>query len=155
MQGAKIHGRSPVTTGTRDTQIRMSEENVALVQSAYAAFNLGDFDAAMELLDPEIEWQLPPNIPDTGTLHGLPEVRVGLGGFLESWESFRADVKEVIEAGDRVVVLVRFSGQSNVGMQLEGAGVDGHLWTIRDGRAIRVQMFSGTDDALDAVGIRR
>ena len=45
----------------------MSEENVALVQSAYAAFNLGDFDAAMELLDPEIEWQLPPNIPDTGS----------------------------------------------------------------------------------------
>jgi ketosteroid isomerase-like protein len=128
--------------------------NSALVREAYAAFNRGDFDAAVELLDPQVEWQLPPNVPDTGTLRGLDQVRDGLGNFLESWQSFRADVKDVVAAGDRVVVLVRFGGQSTTGLELEGSGVDAHLWTLRDGKAVKVQMFSGTSEALSAIGAR-
>lgn len=34
----------------------MSEENVELVRSAYAAFNRGDFDAVGRFFHPEIEW---------------------------------------------------------------------------------------------------
>ena len=34
----------------------MSRENIEIVRRAYAAFNRHDFDAAMEALDPDVEW---------------------------------------------------------------------------------------------------
>jgi ketosteroid isomerase-like protein len=37
----------------------MSQENVEVVRRGYEAFNRGDFDAAMEVVHPEIEFVLP------------------------------------------------------------------------------------------------
>ena len=45
----------------------MSRDNVELVRRAYEAWNAGEFEEAAEVLSPEIEWRLPPNVPDTDT----------------------------------------------------------------------------------------
>ena len=126
------------------------------MRSAYEAYALGDLEAALGFLDPDIEWRTPPNIPEAGTYHGFEDVKRGLGDFLEPWDEFKVEIKELVDAGDRVVVLVRFSGRSRAtGLELRGAGVDAQVWTLRNGKAIKVEMYSGTSDALDAVGLQR
>jgi ketosteroid isomerase-like protein len=134
----------------------MSRENVEVVRRAYEAWNRRDVDEAAELLAPDIEWQMPPNLPDAETWRTSDEVARGLEAFLESWTELRVEVHELIDAGDRVVALVRYSGQAAMtGLEVEGAGVDAAVWTLRAGRATKVQMYGGTDEALAAVGLGR
>jgi ketosteroid isomerase-like protein len=45
----------------------MSKENVEVVQRWYDAFNRGDVDAWLELLDPQITWEAAREDPDAAT----------------------------------------------------------------------------------------
>jgi uncharacterized protein len=131
----------------------MSGENVEIVRRAFEAWNSGDPEAAIALLDPDIEWRLPPNFPDAQAWHGRDAVVQGLTGVAGAWDEFRVDVQELIDAGDRVLALVRFHGRGAItGLDLGGVSVDGQVWTIRDGKAVDVQMYNGSRDALRAIG---
>ena len=131
----------------------MSRENVEIVRRAFEAWNGGDPEAAIELLDPEVEWHLPPNFPDAQAWQGRDAVVQGLAGVVGAWDEFRAELQELIDAGDRVVALVRFHGRAAItGLDLGGVSVDAQIWTLRDGRAVDIQMYNGSDDALREVG---
>ncbi len=43
---------------------------ITALRAAYAAFNRGDMDAAVEALDAHIEWSEPAEFPGGGTYHG-------------------------------------------------------------------------------------
>jgi ketosteroid isomerase-like protein len=134
----------------------VSRENVEIVRRAFEAWNSGEPDAAAGLLDPGIEWHLPENFPDAGTWRGKEQVLTGLAGLADSWEGLVADVRELIDAGDRVVALVRYHGRAAVtGLDLEGVSVDAQVWTLRDGTVVEVRMYGGTDEALAAAGVAR
>ena len=127
-------------------------ENVELLQRGYEAFNRGDLDAAFALLDPEIEWVTDPRVPFAGTYRGHDELR---GLFQEQQEVFgrmTMEPYEFFEAGDQVVAFVRQRARG----EASGAAIEitvGHLWTIRDGRAVRWQGFPERERALEAAGL--
>jgi uncharacterized protein len=57
--------------------------------------------------------------------------------------------EEFLDAGDRVVVVFRFQGKG----RRSGIPIDeqlAHVWTIRDGKAVRMEVHSGRDQALRA-----
>jgi ketosteroid isomerase-like protein len=69
-----------------------------------------------------------------------------------AWEQMDIEVEELIDAGDKVVAVIRVTGRGRVsGIEIEysPAGV----WTIRDGRIVRVVWFVARDDALEAAGV--
>lgn len=43
------------------------EDAINALRQAYAAFNRGDIDAAVRILDPGVEWVEPPEFPGGGT----------------------------------------------------------------------------------------
>jgi ketosteroid isomerase-like protein len=131
----------------------MSAQNVEIVRRAYEAFNGNDPEAAIALLDPEVEWTLPAHFPDAETWRGRDRVVEGLRSMATSFDSLNLEVHELIDAGDRVVALVHIQGRAAVtGLDLSGMGVDGHIWTLRDGRVVAVRMYGGTGDALAEIG---
>jgi ketosteroid isomerase-like protein len=131
----------------------MSSENVEIVRRAYEAWNGGDPEAAIALLDPEVEWTLPAHFPDAETWRGREQVVEGLRTMSSSWDSLNLEVQELIDAGDRVVALVHIQGRAAVtGLDLAGMGVDAHLWTLRAGRVVAVRMYGGTGEALAEIG---
>jgi ketosteroid isomerase-like protein len=131
----------------------MSSENVEIVRRAYEAFNIDDPEAAIALLDPDVEWTLPAHFPDAETWRGRDRVVEGLRSMASSFDSLNLEVHELIDAGDRVVALVHIQGRAAVtGLDLSGMGVDGHIWTLRDGRVVAVRMYGGTGDALAEIG---
>jgi ketosteroid isomerase-like protein len=131
----------------------MSSENVEIVRRAYEAFNIDDPEAAIALLDPDVEWTLPAHFPDAETWRGRDRVVEGLRSMAASFDSLNLEVHELIDAGDRVVALVHIQGRAAVtGLDLSGMGVDGHIWTLRDGRVMAVRMYGGTDEALAEIG---
>jgi len=130
-------------------------ENVELVRRGYEAWNRGDVEGVLAFLDPEIDWRGYSHVPESGTLAGRDQVRAWLERFLEAWEELEIEPTDLIEAGDRVVALVRFRALGKESkIRVEG-GVDAHVWTVRDGNIVAVELYQGTREALAAVGLQR
>jgi uncharacterized protein len=130
----------------------MSEENVEILNRAYAALNRGDLDAVLGICDPEIECRLPEGGLNTGTHRGLQELRGLLEGYTDTFEPFRAEPERIVSADDQVVVFLRMSGEgrgSGVAVDLRPA----HVWTLRNGKVIRLQVFPRGEGALEAAGL--
>jgi hypothetical protein len=51
------------------------DEIIWELRAAYAAFNRGDFDAAVAALDPKIEWTEPTEFPGGGNATGARPLR--------------------------------------------------------------------------------
>jgi ketosteroid isomerase-like protein len=60
--------------------------------------------------------------------------------------------EQFIDAGERVVVLVRLSARGRgSGISLERP--DGMVWTVRNGKAVRLDYFNNPTQALEAAGL--
>ena len=89
----------------------MSQENVELVRSTYAAWERGDF-SSVEWAHPEIEYVLAGGGPADGSWTGLAGMAEGLRSFLSVWDELRVQPEEFREVdGARVLVLTRLSGR--------------------------------------------
>jgi ketosteroid isomerase-like protein len=132
----------------------MSRENVELARRAYATFGEADLDTFIErYLDPDVEWDDPPEFPSAQTHHGHEGAERHLRDLLAEFDKARADTLEVIDCGDdRVLVFVREAGRGKrSGIELDMTVA--HLVTFRGGKAARVQVFVDRDQALRAVGL--
>lgn len=126
----------------------MSKENVALVRAVYDRFRADDNDAALALLDPEIEVRDRPEAPDPQVYCGHQGVLDSLGASRATFDALDLVPEEFIDMGDQVVVVFRFRGTGRE----SGVPVDerlAHRWTIDDGRAVRMTVHSSRDEALE------
>jgi uncharacterized protein len=130
----------------------MSQDNVEIVQQLVRSFNNGDIEAAMESLDPAIEWRGPEDVPEPGPYFGKDAVKDWMQGFLDAWETWRADPVEIIDRAESVVVEFRQSGRAK-GSGIEVSDHDFHLFTLRDGKITRWFIYGDRATALEAVGL--
>lgn len=140
----------------------MSQANVELVRRHYEQIQqylrnpTSDFDRRLaEFLDPEIEWQGPREFPDLAEpRYGHAGVRQYVETLFEAIEDYRMDPEEFIDAGeDRVLVFSREGGRGRGSKAPVQTQPTAHLWTIRDGRAVRMQSYWERSDALEAAGL--
>jgi ketosteroid isomerase-like protein len=127
-------------------------ENVELLKRGYEAFNRRDLHAVFDLLDPDIEFVTDERVPFAGTYRGHEEMRRLLRDQEEVFGQLTMEPYEFFETGDRVVAFVRQRARG----QASGAEVEitiGHLWTIRNGKAVRWQGFPEREKALEAAGL--
>ncbi|HEX3293981.1 MAG TPA: nuclear transport factor 2 family protein [Solirubrobacterales bacterium] len=120
------------------------------IVASYEALNQREIDAAMDALADEAEWHESAVLPDTGVYRGKDAIRAFLTQFLASWDRFHQTVEEAREEGDRVLVLIHLEATGRG----SAADVDAryaHLWTVSDGRGIRVDAFYDRDEALAAL----
>ena len=130
----------------------MSQANVELVRTIYDHFRAGDNEGALALHDPEVEVHDRPEIPDPQVYRGHAGVLQSLGVSQATFEGLDLVPEEFIDAGDRVIVVFRFQGKGRE----SGVPIDerlAHVWTIRNGKAIRMEVHSGREQALRAAGV--
>ena len=129
----------------------MSRENVEVVRASFEAFRAGDYAKALEAFDPEVEYDLT-HFPEGRIYHGHEGVREAFRTWMGAFEDYRQELEELIDAGDdRVIAIVREMGRGKgSGIDIERSTVG--VWTLRDGRAIRIQFFDTKEDALRAAG---
>ena len=132
----------------------MSEENVEIIRNVFAMIDRGDAQA-WDLLPPDFVIDLSRRLIDPVVLRGPDEMRAFYRDLDASWaDGARVEVEELIDAGDKVLVLIRFSGRGKT----SGAEVEAlvwNLWTFRDGEPVRWTYF-GEDraEALEAARLR-
>jgi ketosteroid isomerase-like protein len=129
----------------------MSRANVELVQEIYRRFRAGDADGALELQDPSIEVHDRPEVPDPQVYRGHEGVLRSLAVSQAAFESLDVVPEEFMDSGDRVIVVFRMVGKGREsGVPIEERLA--HLWTIREGKAVRMEVHSGREEALRAAG---
>src|SRR2546429_1392684 len=131
----------------------MSKENVEIVRSAFAAVNRGDRETAIGLLHPEVVIDATRNVFNPTTYVGMRGIRQWMADTDEIWEQFGLEVSELIDVGDRVVVIGRLFGKGKASGVRVGQPIAG-IWTVRDGRIVRGEIgYTDRRVVLKAVGL--
>jgi ketosteroid isomerase-like protein len=134
----------------------MSQENVDLIRRGAELWLSGDFEGWLETIDPEIEWDISthplPDVPNRG--RGREAfVTDMLGTYVSGWNNYSAEIKEVSEASEKVILVLRETAtMQDTGVPLERDLVQ--LWTVREGRGVFLQVFRTKAEALEAVRLR-
>lgn len=84
--------------------------------------------------------------------HGVAGFRQTWLEWLAPWETYRADIEQVIDCGDDVLVITNDYGRKP-GMTAEVRLFGAAVWTVRGGRITRVYFYVDRRDALDEVGL--
>jgi ketosteroid isomerase-like protein len=121
----------------------MSEANVEIVRR----FLSGDVEEALAYADPGIVWNPIEELPT----QGHEAVRASLAHWKAEWDDYRVVPEEFVDMGDHVVVTVRLGGRGRgSGVEIDARFYD--LYTLRDGKIVRMDQFSERSEALEAVG---
>jgi ketosteroid isomerase-like protein len=135
---------------------RVSREDVEVVRQVYEAVARRDAATVLALYSADVEIDSS-RLPESG-LEGLGHVRGhdGLRSLLrywsQAWESFEDHCETLSEAGGYVISVVTRRGRGRTsGVETSTPRVG--LWTIRDGKIVRVVWFASVDEARSAAGL--
>ena len=81
-------------------------QRITILRAAYAAFNRGDIDSAVQSLDENIDWSEPTEFPGGGSYKGREGARQYLANSRASVAEVISEPEQFIPAGDRIVVFV-------------------------------------------------
>ena len=147
-QDGEVHGRLSSLTAPRDNRAVPDppSENVRLLLRVYGVWHSGDLPRILEFLDPEFEWVNPDYAVDPG-------IRRGHDGFalvMRNLEATFAHQDHVLgeyeELGEgRVLWHTIFHARGHSGAAIDVP--EQHLWTLRDGKILRLQWFHDAEEA--------
>jgi ketosteroid isomerase-like protein len=130
-------------------QVELSNmNNIEVIEKLYGHLNERNYEGVMSFLTDDIVWIVADNSPlaDKSPYRGLAEMRPGVFDRLTAgFDKLVFDVDEIFECsgGDKVVALgyyyLRFHGQVE-----ERKAQVAHIWTMREGRAVKFQQYLDT-----------
>ena len=121
-------------------------------RAAYEAFSRGDHDAALAAIDPEFEVRdriIPEVVGKRGPAALIENVRM----VREVFGEVTYEPREFVELDDAVLIRVHATvvGAAHTGLSFD---MDiGQLWTLREGRAIALDIYRTWDEARAAAGL--
>jgi ketosteroid isomerase-like protein len=130
----------------------MSQENVALAKKAYEALNRRDVDAFADLCDPEVEFVSLIAESEGEVFLGQEGVRSFFRQQDEAFDRISAEIEEIIESGDFLILGVFFRAHGRE----SGVPVEQHMWQAGRFRANRVvwwKVCRTREEALEAAGL--
>jgi ketosteroid isomerase-like protein len=131
----------------------MSSDNVEAARRGYEALGQVGVEAFLEeFIDPDFETTTPPEMTvEPATYRGHEGLRHYFDSFYEIMDEVRFEAEEFIDAGDRVVVPTRLVARGR-DSGIEAVQQLVLVWTLRDGKALRVETFATRAEALAAAG---
>jgi ketosteroid isomerase-like protein len=136
----------------------MSAEDVEIVRRVYDAAARRDSPTIFSLYDPNVELdytrlELPHHSGEAGGIYrGHDGLRSFFQEWHEAWEDLEYDYDELIDAGQHVISVVTRRARGRV----SGAEVErpfALVWTLSQGKVVRVAWFNTRDEALEAAGV--
>ena len=132
----------------------MSQENVDILKRGMECFERRDVEAAMELLDPEVEWR--PAFTallggETTVFRGHDGAREVMRQFWEVFSETHFEVAEIRDLGDQALAMgtMRARGAES-GAEIESPWA----WLVRsnNGKATDIRVFTDPAEAIEAAG---
>lgn len=129
----------------------MSNANIALIQSLYAAFGRGDVTGLIAGLTPDIDWQTvgsAKDYPTFGNRKGAAAVQQFFQQVAENEEFSDFSPREFYAADDKVFVLGSYAGKiKKTGKPFGGEWV--HVFTVKSGKVAKFREHTDTAQFVD------
>jgi ketosteroid isomerase-like protein len=129
----------------------MCNENEWIVREAFLAYDRGDVRRMMEFVDPDLEWT------HLGPDRGNPQCdgREELASALRRQADLglRAELEEVVAAGDQVIVVMRTPGVDEYRHRQQDDDRTYDVITLRDGLIVSLRACRDRGEARAIVGI--
>jgi ketosteroid isomerase-like protein len=131
---------------------RVPSENVEIVKRGFSAFDQGGVEALLEFVHEDFEASTPPGLAsEPDTYRGHAGVRRYFDSFYEVMDAIRWESHAFHEVGDKVVVeFTLYARGKSTGLEFGQQAVQ--VWTLRDGKGIRLELFPTLEEATAAVG---
>jgi ketosteroid isomerase-like protein len=131
----------------------MSQENVELVRGIWEADRRRDVAAIHAAYAPDIEWEDNSGLwGDWGVARGPDGIRRAFRRWYEAFEDVDMEFGEVDDVGDDVVVTYPLRARGR------GSGIEVNqsftlVWTLQEGKVVRIRSYAGRAQALEAAGL--
>ena len=129
----------------------MSQENVEVVRRVYEAAGNRDTETVFDLYDPEVVLDASRLGMFAEPYHGHDGLRSMFRHWHDAWGEIEYSYDELLDAGDQVISVVTRHARGRG----SGAEVDRHfalLWSVNNGRVVRVVWYLSRAEALEAAG---
>ena len=124
----------------------MSEqENISVIQKAYAAFARGDIQTILDTLAEDVEWTLPGEgvIPQAGTYRGREGVASFFQKLSENTEFTAFEPRQFVAEGDLVLALGYYKARAKqTGRSFESQWI--MAFTMRNGKVANFHEYTDT-----------
>lgn len=130
----------------------MASENVEVIRRNFEAFDRGDVDTVFVRVSPDFV------IGDRAVPEGSPAVKgpaalaATIDDIREAFGDVRWDPLEFVDLGERVLVRVRIEGTADHTELPIGEDI-AHLYTLRDGLMVRLDIYRTWAEAKAATGL--
>lgn len=126
--------------------------NVALVMRHHQAWLGRDYEGAVAMMAPDMEFDASAFTPDGAPGRGVAAAAAMTRRWWEDWEQWRFEPQEYVGAGDRVLVRTHFAGRGKrSGVYLEHDFFE--VLTFDDARVVRFEMIRDEAQARTAAGL--
>jgi ketosteroid isomerase-like protein len=129
-----------------------AEKSVETVRQVYEGVN-ARMEVPRDLFDPDYEFDNTELWPDIGRVLGLDASQAAMREYWETFEAYSVEIEEVLHADERRVVNVVRDGGRLKGSDAEVRNTFVHVWTLRDGRIVRMSVHTDRAQALEAAGL--
>ncbi|MDY6936690.1 MAG: nuclear transport factor 2 family protein [Cyanobacteriota bacterium] len=125
--------------------------NLDIIKTLYQAFENGQIDTILDILDPNVEWHESEKLPYGGTFIGRDAVLAGVFQKIGAeWENFTARVDEFLDAGETIVTLgVDRGTYKATGKSM--AAPTASVWTLKNGKVVKFVQYIDTMKVCEAV----
>lgn len=131
----------------------MGVDDVEFLRGVYEEWRSGDF--SRDFFADDVVSTAYGFVDMDGRVEGLDAVLEAQRDWLRQWERpFSVEAEEFIDADGAVIALIRWHGTgrgSGVATEAEGA----HVWELRDGKAVRWDIYRDRERALADAGVTR
>jgi ketosteroid isomerase-like protein len=130
----------------------VSPSDIEILRDGFDSLAREGVEALVPLISPEFEVTTPPELAsEPDTYRGPDGIRRYFDSFYEAMDEVSFIPNAFEEVGGRVIVdfTLRARGRTT-GIEAEQRGF--MLWTLRDGKAVRLDLFTAIDAAREAAG---
>jgi ketosteroid isomerase-like protein len=115
------------------------------------AWNRGELDRFIDDADPDFEWIAAREHPDALTNRGIDATAEYLRDWLQTMPDLKIEIEELVEAGDRVLAVMRMTGTGAGSGALTEVRM-AMISTFRNGMPLRTEEFLDPEEARRALG---
>jgi hypothetical protein len=121
------------------------QNNMAVIQQAFACFGQGDVPGILNTLADDVTWQVAPvaNVPYTGTRNGHAGAAEFFALMAQCEDVLQFEPRDFIAQGDQVVVRGQYAGRvKDTGREYTTYFI--HIFTVRDGKIVNFDEYTDT-----------
>jgi ketosteroid isomerase-like protein len=130
----------------------VTAENAEIVRRGFEALSEGGVEALLPFIHPEFEVTTPPQFAaEPDTYRGHEGIRRYFDSFYDAMDEVRFEAGEFRDAQGRVIVPTKLIARGRTtGIETQQDVV--LVWSLRDGLAIRVEVYATLEEALEGTG---